>query len=133
MRARPLVWITLAAALLCAVFAFMRVENLPKDPLEGEMTAVIAQVSEDRLLLEDVRLDGQPIRGRVMLYSDPCGCEMLCGMKVEMRTTLQPLRDAVNPHSWSDKTWFTTKGVTYTCEGRIDAHSETAPYFLRRR
>ena len=131
MRARPLVWITLAAALLCAVFAFVRMENLPKDPISGEMTAVIAQVSGDRLLLREVTVDGQPVRGGVMLYSEPCGCLMQEGMTIRMHTTLQPLEEETNPHGWSDKTWFAAKGVVYTCEGAVDAHSETAPYSLR--
>ena len=53
------------------------------------------------------------------------------GMTIRMHTTLQPLEEEVNPHGWSDRTWFAAKGVVYTCEGAVDAHSETAPYSLR--
>ena len=131
MRARPIVWLAIIAAVLSLFFALFRLENLPDAPMSGSMEAVIEQADGDRLVLTDVTVDGVPIEGNVLLYSEPCGCEMKPGMRVRMRAELEILRAPVNPHGWDDRRWWIYKGAVYTCEGKIEAHSAYAPRTLR--
>lgn len=132
MRARTIVWLGLAAAVLSLLFAYFRMDSLPDEPLSGELTAVIAEVAEERLLLTDVQVDGEAINGNVLLYSEPCGCDMQPGMRVQMQAELEPLQAPVNPHGWDDRTWLIYKNAVYTCEGKLAAHSAYAPDSLRR-
>ena len=131
MRARPIVWLALAVAAFSLLFAHIQINTLPDEPLSGEMTAMIAEVSDDRLLLTDVVLEGEPLEGNVLLYSEPCGCAMQPGMLVELNAQLEPLQAPVNPHGWDDRTWYVYKNAVYTCDGALTAHSAYAVPALR--
>lgn len=43
MRARPIVWLAMAAAVLSLFFALFQLENLPEEPLCGSVEAVIGR------------------------------------------------------------------------------------------
>lgn len=131
MRARVLVLLALAAALLCALLSFGEMDRLPQEERSGQLTAVIKEVKDDRLVLTEAELDGEEIDGNILFYSQPCGCEMQPGMRVEMEVVLEPLKSSVNPHGWDDRTWYIYKGAVYTCDGEISAHSAYAPTTLR--
>jgi len=130
-RNRPIVWLAITAAVLSLLFAYFRLGNLPKEPICGSMEAVIAQVDGDRLVLRDVVVDGKTLEGSVLLYSEPCGCEMQAGMRVTMQAELEPLTAPVNPHGWDDRLWYVYKGAMYTCDGEVETHSAYAPKTLR--
>ena len=131
---RPLVWLALFVMLFCAAYSFSALDALPTEPLTGDLTATIARVDGERLILTDATLtteEGALQPGAVLMEAEPCGHALTAGMTVSAHVTLQPLSPPSNPHGWDERSWFLSDGVRYRCAAVLDAHSAAAPFTLR--